>query len=277
MKILAMGDFHGKFPSKFKKLANESDLVLSTGDFGGSDKLLKIIFKYFYEDWWEKVGQKKAENLVLEDYNSGKKVINQLNLLKTPVFTIHGNWDFEEHTHTRRTAKLKLRKYSEIIKEKKNLIFLKRQVRSFNGIKVYGFGGMTTASMYLTHKKFSLEKRKKYKKIHELQKKSLFRVDNKDLDILLAHYPPYGYFDVVDYKGGYNPMNGKHVGFKPYTDFIKKYHPRVFVCGHMHEYQGIKKIGKTLVVATGSVKEGKAALIDLPLDKSKAPKIKLIK
>ena len=48
-------------------------------------------------------------------------------------------------------------------------------------------------------------------------------------------------------------MNGKHVGFKGYTEFIKKNKPTLFICGHMHEYQGEKKVGKTMIVATGSV------------------------
>lgn len=35
MKILAIGDFHGKFPGKLKKLIKKEnpDLILCTGDF----------------------------------------------------------------------------------------------------------------------------------------------------------------------------------------------------------------------------------------------------
>jgi len=78
---------------------------------------------------------------------------------------------------------------------------------------------------------------------------------------LFAHYPPAGYFDKVKYKGK-NPMNGKHVGFEGYTEFINKKKPALFICGHMHEYQGVKNVGKTVIVATGSAKEEKAAIID---------------
>lgn len=43
------------------------DYVLSTGDYGGSDKLLKIIFKYFTERWWKVAGPKKTRGYILED------------------------------------------------------------------------------------------------------------------------------------------------------------------------------------------------------------------
>ena len=33
MKILAIGDFHGKFPMKLKKLAKSADLIVSVGDY----------------------------------------------------------------------------------------------------------------------------------------------------------------------------------------------------------------------------------------------------
>ena len=86
VKILAIGDFHGKLPTKLKKEAKKADLILSTGDFGGSDKLLNVVFKYFYSNWWKEVGKKKTRQYIMEDYNSGKKMIQELNNLKTPIF-----------------------------------------------------------------------------------------------------------------------------------------------------------------------------------------------
>jgi len=141
MRILAIGDFHGRFPEKLKKEALKSDVVLSTGDFGGSDKLLKIIFKYFYQDWIKAVGIKKAKKLILKDYKNGKKIINELNKLKVKTYTIHGNWDFEEKKYKERTAGLKLKKYSELIKNSKNIHFLNKKLINVKGLKIYGFGG----------------------------------------------------------------------------------------------------------------------------------------
>ena len=272
MKILAIGDFHGRFPNKIKRIAKKCDLILSTGDFGGNKELLRLIFKYYYEDWTEKVGKKKAKELLLKDYKSGKKIINELNKLKVPIYTIHGNWDFEDTKYKKHIAGLKLKKYSELIKNKKNIKFLNKKIINFNGLKLYAFGGSVTASIFLT-KNSGLDKkrREKFRKEHERFKKQLFKKGNKDIDILLAHYPPYGYFDVIKFKGK-NPLNGKHIGFKPYTQFIKKYQPKLFICGHMHEYQGMKKLGKTKIITTGSAQERKAITIEISNNKLKSLK-----
>ena len=72
----------------------EADIILSTGDFGGSDKMLKMIFKHLGDDWTKYVSKKVANELVKEDYNSGKKMIDELNELGGHVHTVHGNWDF---------------------------------------------------------------------------------------------------------------------------------------------------------------------------------------
>ncbi len=279
MKILAIGYFHGKFPAKLKKETKKVDIVLCTGDFGGSKALLKIVFKYFYEGWWNKVSKKKAKQLVRQDYNSGKKIINKLNKLGVPVYTIHGNWDFEDVKHQERTAGLKLKKYSEIMKKKKNINFLKKKIINIQGVKLYDFGGQIIASIYLTKEAgHTKKKRDAYRKKHKKQKEQLFRKvrGQKDVDIFLTHYPPQGYFDVVKYKGK-NPMNGKHIGFKPYTEFIRKYKPKLVICGHMHEHQGKKKLGESLIVSTGSAQEGKATVIDFDEEKGKVKKVRFIK
>jgi Icc-related predicted phosphoesterase len=277
MKILAIGDFHGKFPAKLKKLAKESDLVISTGDFGGSDKLLKVIFKYWRQDWWEIVGKRKAKKYIMEDYNSGNKMINDLDKLGTPVYTIAGNWDFDKTSKSERTAKYKLKKIEEIIKKKKNISFIHRTKRNFNGLKVFGFGGRIVPYIYISKEGSpKKDKRDEYKKEYQKLTKQMFKNPIKNLDIFVGHYTPYGYFDKVKFPGE-NPMNGKHVGFKQYTDYIKKYKPKLFICGHMHEYQGKKKLGDTLIVTTGAAKEGKAAIIYFDEKKGKVKSVKFVR
>lgn len=115
--------------------------------------------------------------------------------------------------------------------------------------------------------------RASYTKWHIKQKEELFRQKSSNLDILFAHCPAYGYFDKVHYPG-VNPMNGKHVGFRPYNDYIKKFKPKLFICGHMHEHQGIKKLGKTTILSHGPAQNGKAAIVEFDNGKFK---IKLIK
>ena len=63
MKILAIGDFHGKFPRKFEKLIKREkiDLVVSNGDFFPFI-YRDLWFKHCYHtdvDLWEVIGRKK--------------------------------------------------------------------------------------------------------------------------------------------------------------------------------------------------------------------------
>lgn len=102
---------------------------------------------------------------------------------------------------------------------------------------------------------------------------------DKNIDIFLAHYPPYGFFDIVKFEKfkSENPMNGKHVGFKGFTQYIKKFQPKIFVCGHMHEYQGMQTLGKTKIIETGSAEEGKAVIITFNKKDKSVKDIKFIK
>jgi Icc-related predicted phosphoesterase len=132
---------------------------------------------------------------------------------------------------------------------------------------------MVTAGAY-TEGFFDEKKTRKYKKENKKETSQIMKYNKKRVDILFAHYPPFGFFDIVKYKGE-NPMKGKHIGFKGYTKFIKKNQPKLFICGHMHEYQGIKKLGKTLIIATGAARDGKAAIIEI--EKERIKSIKFIK
>jgi Icc-related predicted phosphoesterase len=274
MKILAIGDFHGKFPKKLKEEAKKVDVILVAGDFGGSDRLLKVVFKYLVKGkWWEVVGKKRARNYVLEDYNSGKKILNDLHKLEKPVYAIMGNWDFDSKAQLETTAGLKLKTYPNLMKNLK-ITYWKRGIKRMKGLKILAFGGMVTAGAYLEKGVFSDKKWRKNKKKNKRETEQIMKHGAKDVDILFSHYPPHGVFDKVDYPGE-NPMNGKHVGFKGYTEYIKKYKPKVFICGHMHEYQGKKKFENTLVIATGAAKDGKAVVLDI--EKGKINSVRFIK
>ena len=281
MKILAIGDFHGEFPKKLKEEVEKADLVFCTGDLGGSDFLLKIIFKHMGEKipWYDSVGIEKAKRYVLEDYNSGKKIIEELGVFKRKIYFIPGNWDFITQSKFERNAKLKLTLYQDLVKKHSNLHWWRRGIKKLGNLEILAFGGVVTAGEYTKKNGFyGKNKRKLEKNIRSNKKetKQIMKHGRKNLDILFAHYPPYGVFDVVKYKG-FNPLNGKHVGFKGYTEYIKKYKPKLFICGHMHEYQGSKKMGDTLIVATGSAKEGKAVVIDYPEDRKGKIKLRFIK
>ena len=97
MKMLALGDFHGKFPGKLKrKIKKEKfDLILSSGDYCGNEEYAKLFFKYVYgtdNELENIIGKKKTRRLEKDNFESGKKVLNQLNSLGK-VIGVTGNWD----------------------------------------------------------------------------------------------------------------------------------------------------------------------------------------
>lgn len=80
-------------------------------------------------------------------------------------------------------------------------------------------------------------------------------------DIYLSHLPPLGSLDLSVRFGI------KHVGSKSLLKAIKKYHPKLVICGHSHIWGGFsKKIGNTLIINVSSQDRknspGNYALID---------------
>ncbi len=80
-------------------------------------------------------------------------------------------------------------------------------------------------------------------------------------DIYLSHLPPLGTLD-LSVRFGID-----HIGSKQLLETIKKYHPKLVICGHSHIWGGIsEKIGDTLVINVSSQDRdpsyGNYALID---------------
>ncbi len=59
-------------------------------------------------------------------------------------------------------------------------------------------------------------------------------------DVLVVHEPPRGVLDRV--------ATGAHIGSQAVRDYVEHHHPRVVVCGHVHECPGIERLGHTTVV-----------------------------
>lgn len=74
--------------------------------------------------------------------------------------------------------------------------------------------------------------------------------------LLLTHQPPAG--TKLDRVGGQN-----HVGSHAIRQMVEKYQPAFQFCGHIHESWGEDKIGQTRCYNVASVKEGRAAILDL--------------
>jgi len=284
MKILAIGDFHGKFPEKLKiRIKNEKpDLILGTGDYTGIDEWRPWLRKSFKarekgKDIWVEnlIGKKRFNKLLKKDYAAGKVILKEINQLKIRTFSVFGNGDWYRWQYNKTN-----RDYRLLIKKLKYMKDINRGKASFKRLKVVGFGGYLDPDIYFTKKgkkaifaKPGSEKRMR-KRYREWEKELMKLMGNKP-DIMLIHYTPYRCLDKMKEKGFM--LTGSPMGVSSYNRAIKKYKPALVVCGHMHENQGTCKIGKTIVVNAGPAAEGKAAVIEFDEKEKRVKNIKLVR
>jgi len=84
--------------------------------------------------------------------------------------------------------------------------------------------------------------------------------------VLVAHPPPWGAQDEV--------FGRFHAGCHSLKKVIKKYHPRLMICGHIHERSGPAFIGSTLVVNCALGRNRAGAMIEI--DKDKEPRAEML-
>lgn len=267
MKILAIGDFHGKLPEKILKVAKSKDIdiILSSGDFPNTEKIRDLQFKYWTgKKWFEVIGLKRAKKLEKDSFDSGLKVLKKLNSINKKIYIVWGNSDF--YRDTNEPKEIMPGFYNDRIKTLKNIKLIDRRKIKIKGLEFIGHGRYVDVTEYIKHP-VDKDKKKQNKRLkrYNKTKKELFRLFSKNKPkegfIFLTHYTPYGIFDMVKFKT--SPMYGKHVGFEPYNQIIRKYNPLIMICGHMHEYQGKQKLGKTIIINPGDSSNGKAAIIEI--------------
>lgn len=277
MRILAIGDFHGKVPVGLKRFVkrNKVDLVLSPGDFNGF-WLRNVYWKYFYKLGRSKgggvsskglkeiVGAKKYNESIKRDEKSGIKVLRYLDELDAPVFIIYGNEDEEEMFKRRRKKSRKFTVY-----KLKNVKFINLKYIKFDD---YHFVGIADEGMLMLKRVKTKRGRRMIRKLKNRMRKIFKKIDPSKT-ILLAHRPPYN-TKLDRHNDPSIPGYGKHYGDEALRYVIERYQPLLNVCGHMHENQGKIKIGKSLVVNSGFGRRGEFALIDL---KGKRIKVNLYK
>jgi Icc-related predicted phosphoesterase len=290
MKILAIGDFHGKFPEKLRKLAKDVDLILGVGDYTGIDEWRKIIFarlKSIKEGRnppspEEILGKKEFKRLLEKDFQRGKFVLKELNKLNKKVILIFGNSDDEWYRYPfdKKVNSLKKRTQT-IIKSLKNIHVITYSSIKLNDIQLIGFGGYIDVDSYFEKKamkEISKERRLRIIERREKTKKKFLSLlaRSKRKKILILHYPPAGVFDIIHDKKD-NPMNNKSAGIKFFAEAIREHKPLLVLCGHMHEYQGMKKLYGVPIINPGAAVDGKAAIIDFDGKKGKIKNIKFVR
>ncbi len=283
MKILVVGDFQGVFPEKLKrKIAGEEfDFVVGVGDYGGIKDWRPWLMTAFKasskgEKWIspkEYFGKKKYKKIVNKDFLATKKVFLVLNKIGKKVFFVFGNSDDEWYNYPFQRGLMKASKRAaRFLRGLENLKEMNYKNRKHNGISFVGFGGYNDLSWYLKRKDAKSKDRKilerRRRRIKRGRENLFLRLKGlKGRKVFVLHYPPKGVFDIIKEKG--NSQSGKSSGVEFFTEAIRKYKPELVLCGHMHEYQGAKKLGKSLVVNPGDAEKGKYAVVDIPEGKGK--------
>lgn len=296
MKLLVIGDFHGKFPKKFETLIKKEkiDLVVSNGDYFPFG-YRKLWFKHCYGtdlELWEVIGKKKYKELILKDLKEGERAIKKLNNLKVPVFTIYGNLDYTRKFADNQDFDFK-RKWKW-----DNQDFFKRILKKYKNIKRFDYKSITFKDYVFIGTYGSTNRGDPKSKAYKRNKKKMEKLFNKfkrenrqGRVIFVGHNVPFNTkldkisersfkfalksLDKETRKSVQKRKSSRHYGSKMIRALISKYKPFLYLGGHMHESLGKDKIGKTVLINPGAAHEGRAAVVEL--DEGKKGKVKSVK
>lgn len=216
MKILGLGDPHGKLPKNLDSIIkkNNIEVIVCIGE----------VFPI----------KRDKDNRGKADLKAGEKILDKICSYKIPTIIFKGNMFLsgEGAKYFRNLLKKYKKKYS-------NLTY-----KRLGKLKIKGMNFILFDMIYEEHShpflsKYFTDKAKNKKRLKRLNK--LLR-ENKDA-ILLSHVPPYGYLDKIHSR--------KHIGSKFLLEVIKKNYPKLILCGHIHEAKGKAKIGRTIVYNLG--------------------------
>jgi Icc-related predicted phosphoesterase len=254
MKILAIGDPHGDL-DKIKKIPLKGvDVILLTGDIGKAD----LARKRFFENLERKKKRLKevpydaeySMKVVVEIYNSTMELLKYL-LRYALVYAIAGNtWkDDSQVKSEEKKFGTKLPHLHENFKKMNNFHLVKNSLRTIGGVRIGFLEYYQDVSWTKESKPYNYNKLMKVAKRETSRAERVLEKFGDNLDILICHQPPYGVLDVINYPS--SPHNRLHGGSKVILNYIKKHQPRYVFCGHIHESEGMEKIGKTEVYNLG--------------------------
>ena len=109
-------------------------------------------------------------------------------------------------------------------------------------VGIFGVGG-SNSTPFNTPSEYSEEQ------IEEFIYQGYESIKNLPVKILVSHTPPYN--TALDIVGG-----GIHVGSPSVRKFIEKYQPQLCLTGHIHEAVGEVRIGSTIIVNSGMLRNG---------------------
>jgi len=178
------------------------------------------------------------------------------------VYGIPGNWDGGE-------AKFS---FNKLKKEFHNFKDCHLRVVDVGDYSIIGYGFVNGVEL-LRYRKYAGKKRRDYLKNYTIYRRltgkfdKLFRkakARKKPIIFLCRTMPFNTRFDLI--KNKKSPQHGMHLGSLIAPKMILKYKPLLFIGGHMHEYFGKSRLGKTIIIAAGFGRE-KNTLVELDKDR----------
>jgi Icc-related predicted phosphoesterase len=258
MKYLIVPDLHGSMPEIYERFKG-FDSIIAPGDFCESDKIRNEWFSIlkmtndpnYHANWYDRLGKRKAKELVNKSLESGRKVLKYLDSFNVPVYVIPGNndfmpdlgndWEFLHENH-----------YKEMIEGLDNIVDVNLKIVNTGEHQIIGYGDHSRPEMPVYKNHLSDEQLKKketeYKRTLKIIS-SLFEKATKPV-IFDSHNVPYKtkLDKIVNEK---SPNNGMHFGSLITREVIENYQPPICIGGHMHEHFGKAKIGKTVCINSG--------------------------
>lgn len=303
MRILAIGDFHGKFSEKLiKKIKKENfDVIFSNGDYCGQKGISEIDFKYYYgknSDERKKVPkhiQNKLRFLENKSVDNGSSILKKIKNLKKPFFGVRGNWDPTPWSNDvgawTKSTKQQVKKLNHVLE--KDFEFVDFRFKDFDNFVLVGgtsssYPGMLRKNMIRRiMEKWDMSKEEAERYVNGIKRDTKWRTKKFEMAfskakklkkpiIFLTHNSPYGTkLDVIKSKKAHKLAKGQHYGSYLDMIMIKKFKPELVLCGHIHENFGKDKLGRSLIVNVGSAQEENFVIIDFN-EKTRKFKIKFV-
>lgn len=288
MRILVLGDFHGKFPSKLKSIVKKDkiDVVVSVGDyppFSMEKEFFKYVFAKENVNLWDKeiLGKKKYKELRLKDLESAKEVLRKLDKLPVKVVSAIGNHDYplaDDVVDIKKPKDYwkwdwdrldKLRSFMSTLKNVKKIdySYFKFKGYVFVGARGHSFPGRVKSKAY----------KKSRQKLEKIFKK--FSKENKEGKLIfVTHVPLYKTkLDIIKAKEANKLVKNEHYGGKLFKRIVNKYQPILHLCGHIEESKGKENVGKTLSINSGSVQRKDYVVINIDDKKGEIKSVKFHK
>jgi len=197
--------------------------IYAVADIHGSQYRLNIIL--------EKISDLKPDLVVvcgdITQFGPADVAKYFLDQIPTDTIAVHGNIDPDNIGEG-------------IFDSKAEYIHLKEV--TIHGVRFIGIGG----GLGVLDSNILIDAAGKEKPLGELLNSS---------SVLVTHVPPYNTMDRV--------FIGQHAGNKDLRELIDEFHPRLVICGHIHENPGVMKVGNTTVVNCSIGKKSAGASIDL--------------